>query len=35
LDEDELDAINSRLAITESNCNWSSDDYPALRENTK
>lgn len=32
LDEDELETINSRLSITESNCNWSSDDYPGLKE---
>jgi len=35
LDEDELETINSRLSITESNCNWSADDYPAFREAIK
>lgn len=32
LDEDDLDTLNSRLSITEGNCNWSKDDYPAIRE---
>jgi len=32
LDEDDLETINSRLSITESNCNWSVDDYPALKQ---
>jgi hypothetical protein len=32
LDEDELETINSRLSITESNCNWSANDYPTLKE---
>jgi len=32
LDEDELETINSRLSITEHNCNWSANDYPALKQ---
>lgn len=28
LDEDDLAIINSRLAINESNCSWSRDNYP-------
>ena len=32
LDEDELEIINSRLSITESNCNSSVDDYPRTRK---
>jgi hypothetical protein len=30
LDETDIDTINSRLAINESNCSWSKDEYPAL-----
>jgi len=30
LDEEELDIINARLTITESNCNWSVDQYPGV-----
>lgn len=29
LDDEDLDKINSRLAVNESNCSWSRDDYPA------
>jgi len=32
LEEDDLETINSRLSITDSNCNWSVNDYPALKE---
>jgi hypothetical protein len=32
LDEDDLETLNSRLSITDSNCNWSVNDYPALKE---
>lgn len=32
LDEDDLETLNSRLSITDSNCNWSANDYPALKE---
>lgn len=35
LDEDELEIINNRLAITEHNCNWSVNDYPAFKEAIK
>lgn len=28
LDDEDLDKINSRLSISESNCSWSRDDYP-------
>lgn len=28
LEEEDLDVINQRLSVTESNCNWSRDDYP-------
>lgn len=34
LDEDELDNIMARLTITENNCNWSVNDYPAIKEGT-
>jgi hypothetical protein len=27
LDDEDLDSINERLSITESNCNWSRDEY--------
>lgn len=33
LDEADLDVINSRLAINESNCSWAKDNYPALASN--
>lgn len=32
LEEEDLDLISSRLSITEHNCNWSSDDYPGIKE---
>lgn len=32
LDDEDLDVINSRLAIDEGNCGWSRDNYPALQE---
>jgi hypothetical protein len=32
LDEDDLETLNSRLSITDGNCNWSKDDYPAIKE---
>lgn len=32
LDEDDLDTINAKLSITESNCNWSVDNYPGLEQ---
>lgn len=32
LDEQDLDKIQSRLAVNESNCTWSKDDYPAAAE---
>lgn len=32
LDDEELEIINSRLSITESNCNWSVNDYPGLKQ---
>jgi len=32
LDADELDILNAKLSITDHNCNWSKDDYPALKE---
>jgi len=28
LDDEDLDKINSRLAVNESNCSWSRDNYP-------
>lgn len=30
LDEEELETIQQRLSITESNCNWSMDNYPGI-----
>ena len=30
LDEDEIDKIQSRLAVNESNCSWSKDEYPLI-----
>jgi len=30
LDEDELEKIQSRMVINESNCNWSKDNYPGM-----
>jgi len=30
LDETDLDSINSRLSISETNCTWSKDNYPAI-----
>ena len=32
LEEEDLDLLNARLSITDSNCNWSTNDYPALKE---
>lgn len=32
LDESDLEVIDSRLAINESNCTWSVDNYPAAAE---
>jgi hypothetical protein len=32
MDEQELDKINSRLAINKSNCSWGKDDYPIAAE---
>lgn len=32
LDESDLETIDSRLAINESNCTWSVDDYPVAAE---
>ena len=32
LDEEELEIISSRLSITDSNCNWSVDNYPGMQE---
>jgi hypothetical protein len=32
LDEEDLEVIQSRLSITEHNCNWSAEDYPAFKE---
>lgn len=32
LDEEELEIIQARLSITEHNCNWSAEDYPAFKE---
>lgn len=32
LDEEELDSINAKLSITDSNCNWSINNYPVLKE---
>lgn len=29
LDEEDIDTINRKLAINESNCSWSRDEYPA------
>lgn len=31
LEEEELETIQSRLSITESNCNWSVNDYPGMK----
>lgn len=28
IDDEDLDVINQRLSVTESNCGWSKDDYP-------
>lgn len=33
LDEAELEIINERLSITDHNCNWSVNDYPAIQGN--
>ena len=32
LDEEDLDTIESRMAINETNCTWSKDNYPAFAE---
>lgn len=32
LDEDDLETINERLSITESNCNWSVNSYPGIEK---
>lgn len=32
LDENDIDKIQARLAINESNCTWSRDDYPIAQE---
>lgn len=32
LDENDLENIEERLAVSDSNCNWSKDDYPSLKE---
>ena len=32
LEEDDLETIHSRMAMTDTNCNWSKDDYPSLKQ---
>jgi len=32
IDEQDLDTIQSRLAVNESNCTWSRDEYPIAAE---
>lgn len=32
LDEEDLDTIESRMAINETNCTWSKDNYPAFAQ---
>ena len=32
LEDDDLETIQSRLAINETNCTWAKDEYPVMAE---